>query len=119
MSRVKTALDNYKANNRGKIPSANYFGAGGTVSGEDSDFAKTYLNSLEGEFNDPSGSQYMMGGDANRPDGYTANQPFDKHIVYYSIGAKCNGEALEKTNASNDYAIQLVLEGGGVYCVNN
>lgn len=69
------------------------------------------------EFNDPSGWAYGL-----KIDDFEGDQPtlnFDEHMIYMYKGARCNGELLEKTNNSRDYALLYKLEGASVYCTNN
>ena len=59
MARLKTAIDSYKSNNRGRMPTT------GQLSGYSyaASFAKSYLKTDTEAFNDPSGGAYYLWGE--------------------------------------------------------
>ena len=115
MSRLKTAIDNYKANNRGQIP---------TELNNDSQpfssfsFGVNYLKADQGEFNDPDGEPYLVRYLSSRPVGFVLGVEDSSHFVFITSGKKCNGEVLADGSGPTNYAIQMALEGGGCYCID-
>jgi prepilin-type N-terminal cleavage/methylation domain-containing protein len=105
IARVQTAIQNYQSNNRNALPTFNASFISGymTVNGEDT-------------FTDPNGTDYTF--TANTSDDFTPSS-FTAGRIYYTVGAKCNGEAAQKGQGSSKVAIQYKLEGGGTACVNN
>ena len=115
MSRLKDAVERYKVNNRGQLP---------VFPSENNDimeleFARSYLQVDKGEFQDPGGNNYMLRMNSDKPTYIGAGGPgaFDQKI-YIFTEAKCNGWRLVNTEGVNRYAIQIKLEGGGVYCLD-
>ncbi|MBS7346753.1 MAG: hypothetical protein KIG14_03505 [Candidatus Sacchiramonaceae bacterium] len=43
----------------------------------------------------------------------------DTIIYLYYINSTCKGSDVRQTFSPNNVAFQMVLEGGGVYCVSN
>ena len=122
MSQVTAQLQQYQANNRGKVPTDNT-----TVQ----DFFKAYLNlDKEGdsrEFVDPDGTAYEISFKGTFFNGGTTTLTTDQtlmadwpndHTIFYYTGAKCNGETVVRATGSRNAAIQYKLEGAGVYCGN-
>lgn len=114
ISRVQTALNNYQSNNRGILP------AGETAW---KSFLTSYLKSGGDDFTDPTGKPYIFaestndtleGGELTTPDKATTDV-----TIYYTEGAKCDGENVAKGQGARKVAFRLVLEGGGIACVNN
>lgn len=139
VAKVAAALDQYKTNNRGKLPtppnnsrytyctnaqaatiqpnnpdSYDDLGYGGVAC----KFIATQLNSNSSETNefiDPEGLAYSI---------YiykrTANHSVSsKHRIYIDIGSKCDGEKSVPTSHGNEYAVLLKLEGAGTICIDN
>jgi len=104
MSRVQTAIQNYQSNNRNQLPT---FGA---------TFISGYLTTGGDTFADPDGTDY--GFTANSANNFTPSA-FTSGRVYYTVGGKCNGEAVQTGQGNNKVAVQYKLEGGGTACVNN
>lgn len=115
MSRLKTAIDNYKANNRGQIPTE-LNNASQPFSSFS--FGVNYLKADQGEFNDPDGEPYLVRYYSSRVVGFVQNVGEWPHSVFITPGKKCNGEALAAANGPTNYAIQYVLESGGIYCID-
>ena len=105
IARVQTAIQNYQSNNRNALPTFNAAFISGymTVNGEDT-------------FADPNGTDYAF--TANTSNGFTPSS-FTAGRIYYTVGAKCNGEAAQTGQGGSKVAIQYKLEGGGTACVNN
>ncbi len=121
MSRLKDALERYKANNRGKLPwSYDTPRLGGVT--ETQTFFKKYLGSDRGEFVDPSGgyseySSYAI--NINHRTGdipYAASSNFSKVITLH-IGFRCQGEDAVRASDGN-YIFRYRLESGRVYCID-
>ena len=113
MGRLKTAIDSYKANNRGQLPTelTNISQPFSSFS-----FGINYMKADQGEFNDPDGSPYLsryrLRVIGHKP---PAGWP---HSIFISPGSKCNGEALDSAGGPTNYAIQYNLENGGAYCID-
>ena len=116
LARLKTAIDNYKSNNRGQIPNMGLYG---------SKLLPTYLRNGGEQFNDPSGTAYAMTSHGTGPDGKPTSPVgysyagSDIHMIYVSANRKCaeNGSFADNPG-KNNYAIQMRLEGRGVYCLD-
>ncbi len=116
LARLKTAIDNYKSNNRGQIPNMGLYG---------SKLLPTYLGNGGEQFNDPSGTAYAMTSHGTGPDGKPTSPVgysyagSDIYMIYVSANRKCaeNGSFADNPG-KNNYAIQMRLEGGGVYCLD-
>lgn len=104
LSRVQTAIQNYQTNNRNALPAFN------------STFISSYLTTGGDSFSDPDGTAY--GFTANTTNGFDPTT-FTSGKIYYTIGAKCNGEAVQTGLGASKVAIQYKLEGGGTSCINN
>ena len=109
LSRLKTALDSYKSNNKGQIPTKAGFNS----------FIDSYIK-INGEpFTDPSGRGYIFG--LNYSTGSVGWKPTDPNSYYsmhFGAGMKCDGEAKVVANGMNNYSLQMKLESGGVYCID-
>ena len=109
LSRLKTALDSYKSNSKGQIPTQAGFNS----------FIDSYIK-INGEpFTDPSGTDYIFGlnYDTSSNVGW---KPTDTnyHSMHFGAGMKCDGEAKVVANGMNNYSLQMKLESGGVYCID-
>ena len=112
MGRLKTAIDSYKANNRGRLLTEL---TGSSQPFSSFSFGINYMKADQGEFNDPDGSPYLVRY-SPRLSGFTpSGWP---HSIFISPGSKCNGEALDSAGGPTNYAIQYNLENGGVYCID-
>ena len=118
MSRVVAALNSYKANNRGKLPTDAYIGIGGTST---SQFVVSYLRSGGDQFNDPSGDPYLMRAADSRQVGYDhTGYIYDATTVghvWITLGRHCEGPVIIAAGPAQ-FAVQYALESGGVYCLN-
>ena len=117
MARLKTALDNYKANNRGQIPNNGQYKP---------NFIPTYLRNNGEQFNDPSGEEYRTSSGATGSDGkpvsavgYIIPSTTNTHTIVLSAHRKCAADGSFAANPGmNNYAFQIRLENGGVYCLD-
>ena len=116
MSRLKTAMDSYKSNNRGTLPwGTDRYG----VRSQSDNFGINYLKANQGEFGDPSSGKYAFGVNYYSIAGGSIYNTFESQQshISISIGFVCDGETVANAGLSN-YAIRYRLEGGGVYCID-
>ncbi len=134
IGRMAANIQQYQTNNNGRLPKNGSIPAYEPTGDDDrvkmelynssnnsaASFIKNYMNGAGAEYNDfsdPSGWAYGL-----RIDEFAGDQPtldFNDHIIYMYKGARCNGEEVEKSNNSRDYALVYKLEGASVYCTNN
>ena len=110
IGRFLTALQSYQSNNRGSIPTS-----------WSSQLITPYLR-LDGDtFTDPSGINYRLSS-RTVADGKPArriNSAGDDSLIFYYLNSKCDGENIVAADGANKVAFAALLEGGGIYCVNN
>ena len=110
LSRVQTALLNYRTNNKGNLPES-----GSVLRGP---FTDQYLKIDGSTFQDPDGSTYQfayLGSYESIPHKNTNGTT----PIYLYRGAKCGpDEAVTFSQGSQKFAIMMKLEGGGVYCID-
>lgn len=127
MARFLSQINQYQANNNGKVPS-NY-----------STFIKNYLKAGGDTFEDPStGSTYKIYGDTSNDgsnagtvvtcDSSTCNgeddvnsvgESTERGIIYVYTNATCEGENPKYIQGDRKIAIRIKLEGAGTYCGHN
>ena len=110
IGRVLTALQSYQSNNRGSIPTS-----------WASQLITPYLR-LDGDtFTDPSGINYNLWPRtvADGKPTQRINGAGDNSIIFYYLNSKCDGENIVAADGANKVAFAALLEGGGIYCVNN
>ena len=110
IGRVLTALQSYQSNNRGSIPTS-----------WESQLTTPYLR-LDGDtFTDPSGINYRLTSRtvADGKPTRRINSAGDISIIFYYLNSKCDGENIVAADGANRVAFAALLEGGGIYCVNN
>ncbi len=117
LSRVQTAINTAASNNRGTLPDF-------STTALQTTFITRYLQAGGDQFVDPSGKNYAFAALATAPaptgnsDAVTAGQATVR--IYFTTGANCaNDGAVNLGQGSRKIALRLVLEGGGVSCVNN
>lgn len=120
LSRIMTGLTSFVSNNRGSLPS----GAAGWNS-----FESSYLLTNGDSFIDPSGAangqtvtdRYNLS--LNTNDLSSTKFADAQNIIYYAPGNICdptNSAAVTVNGAgARKVALRIVLEGGGVHCMNN
>ena len=136
MARFLSQLQQYQANNRGKVPASTTAAWNGTLNETtnlyDGGFIGAYLNAGGDVFTDPDGSNYFVAGICNTSSNtecstsgsVSAKVPNaalvwndNKHEIYIYTNAKCDGEnAVYVKNAPNQVAVRYKLEGAGIYC---
>ena len=112
MARVATAINQYQANNNGKLPT------------EGETFVSNYLRVGGDEFVDPSGEPYSVvfvsnigEGEAKNDLKKDGNQDTSSFQITVYTKATCDGgEKAVAANNSRDYAIVYKMEGAGTYC---
>ena len=110
IGRVLTALQSYQSNNRGSIPTS-----------WESQLTTPYLR-LDGDtFTDPSGIDYRLTSRtvADGKPTRRINSAGDISMIFYYLNSKCDGENIVAADGANRVAFAALLEGGGIYCVNN
>lgn len=135
IGRVASQIQQYQTNNNGRLPKSGSSVPAKEPTGDNDrvpiteyassnnsaeSFIKNYMNGATAEYNeftDPSGWAYGLTIQDFGGDQPTLN--FDDHMIYMYKGARCNGELVEKSNNSRDYALLYKLEGASVYCTNN
>lgn len=117
MSRIASALNQYKANNRGNLP--DYPQPVRSQPVDETPLASYLLPNGE-ELKDPDGGDYLLRfwGIPGREPNITADPSF-KYAVFITYNAKCDGESIVEAGGRNLFAVQFRLEGGGVYCVGS
>ena len=123
-ARLKTAIDNYKSNNKGRLPwTENTFVLSNST---DKKFVGSYLNIDGDSFMDPTGKAYVLSfNDISGP--YGGEDPlsydsYEKHVgsryIFITSNARCEGESVVEAGANRSYAIQTPLESGGIHCLD-
>lgn len=129
MGRMQTAIQNYQANNRGRLPGTNtqvgdsskwgQCGEGADNAGA-SGFCANYLVVGGDYFVDPDGTAYIF---ADGGSGYAAGNAIQmkefNHQVYITTNATCDGETLIESTGTQKVALRYKLEGGGLVCLSN
>lgn len=135
IGRMAAQIQQYQTNNNGRLPKSGSSIEAKEPTGDNdyvkieeynaannsaASFIKNYMNGATAEYNeftDPSGWAYGL-----TIDEFEGDQPtldFDEHMIYMYRGARCDGELVEKSNNSRDYALVYKLEGSSIYCTNN
>lgn len=112
LSLAQTAIQSYQTNNRNKLPT-NW-----------STFTTQYLRVDGDAFQDPSGKDYVfteLEAGSPAPSTVDATDSGQANVrIFYTVGATCGDDGSVNPNqGSRKVALRLVLEGGGVSCVNN
>ncbi|MBS7346263.1 MAG: hypothetical protein KIG14_00930 [Candidatus Sacchiramonaceae bacterium] len=115
MSRLMDAAQRYLANNPrvNNFPAVSFYGAG------ERGIINSYIIAVGDEFKDPDGSEYHVdwGTIGNIPT--ERKDASGRSVIYRFTSAKCDGENTIESPGNKKFAISIVLEGGGVYCLNN
>lgn len=105
LSRVLTKINDYQSNNRGALPT-NW-----------NTFKTQYLVVGGDTFTDPSGGDYTF--DPHNTDVVSGSFSNNQNKIYYTTGATCTQDGAVESASARKVALRMVLEGGGVACVNN
>ena len=121
MSRLEVAVVSYTSNNRGALP---------TDQISWNSFKESYLTTSGDSFIDPSGANTASDVSADsyvlspKTDDINATTKFGadttQNIIYYASGYVCGTDTRTVAKAgTRKVAFRMVLEGGGVHCINN
>ncbi|NCU34373.1 type II secretion system protein [Candidatus Saccharibacteria bacterium] len=119
VARLGSAIERYKANNKGKVPSSDNSG----IELRTAKF-RSYLVSGGDSFKDPDGTGYYI--DSEDPSSSNAKRVTHcnpggvrESCIFYNTGYKCGIDGnIETANGNNRYTLRKVLEGGGVHCLD-
>ena len=125
MARFISQVNQYQANNRGKVPTST-----GTHCANDSDtadwctFMKNYMRNASDDFTDPGGDDYQVNDHGSLAAGETSANITSvtavDHLIHVWHGVNCSeeeGKVVKADNASErKIAILYKLEGAGYYC---
>ncbi len=106
LSRLQTAVNNHQTNNRGKLPT------------DDSGWRSLvdkYVLAGDDVFADPTGADYNVTTTTTLGSEFSSELP----NILVTVGSTCDGETVKSGQGSRKVALQMVLEGGGIACVNN
>lgn len=117
LTRVATAINSYKANNRGKVLRV----------GDDlrEVIANRYIKINGDTFQDPDGSEYNLTLSASDPPPTIMRKnPLGETWIFVFRGATCNNDGQGITfqspiGNSTKQAVAMELEGGGIYCIDS
>ena len=117
MARFMSQLNQYQANNAGKVPS------------DYTSFINQYLKAGGDSFADPStGTDYTIVGtwpcttgecDGSKDFKKVAEDTDARGKIYIYTNARCEGEYPKYIQGNRKIAIRIKLEGAGIYCGNN
>ena len=109
--RILAAIQSFQANNRDRVP-----GDGSFFRGE---FTDRYMKAGGDEFRTPTGQNYSFSVDATRTVESMVSHDYRLVTVWVWHNGGCDGETPVRRDGYNKVAIAAVLEGGGIYCINN
>ena len=124
LSRILAAVNEYRAANKGKLPSNQGETTLGDFPKKDKDatgFVKNYLFKDGEEMKDPSGRNYALFD--RTPHKLEYNDNSEEIDIEWSANGVCdssqpNGVRKEE-GSKGKVSLRIVLEAGGFYCVNN
>ncbi|MBS7346275.1 MAG: type II secretion system protein [Candidatus Sacchiramonaceae bacterium] len=108
LGRAISAVQSFQANNRGRAPGRGEFSR---------IIQPSYLEQYE-PFLDPDGSNYRIWNNNSVAEGVMKDSSGDT-IIRVHWDSTCDGSDVIVKNGSNNIALTIILEGGGVYCANN
>ena len=122
VSRLLDAVQRYKSNNRGQLPSVLQTASWAGLTNSSSDrFIKTYL-AVDGPFRNPQGETWHMHGvsystpGSELPPLNATTLSYQLREFYSAVGMKCDGSGLVVAQGPGHVAVRIFLESGGVYC---
>lgn len=113
ISRLQSALNNYKSSARGSLPTNAVLQSTG-----DTGFVARYLTKNNDTFADPSGEVYELTRATSMPDDFSDE---NVNIIYFNRGGDCgDGQTLSFSTSTTSRKMILIkpLEAGGVHCVS-
>lgn len=113
LSRVQSQVQNFQTANRGALP---------LIAEWNGVFTTSYMRANGDQFTDPSGKNYtFVAGTAAVPTNIDATDAAQATVrIYYNTGAICGtGGTVTTGQGARKVALRVVLEGGGLSCVNN
>ena len=118
ITRLKTALDSYKANNRGQLPWTKPWSYSDWETIEPTDsFMVSYMKSDKGEFKSHEGEDYDLHITSNANVGWMPSVLIPS--LHVTSGTKCAADGSRMLGAGpNSYTVQQKLESGGHICVD-
>ena len=122
VSRLLDAVQRYKSNNRGQLPSVLQTASWVALTNSSSDrFIKTYL-AVDGPFRNPQGEIWNIHGSMyNTPGSELPPAVISSAIGQLkefrsAVGMKCDGSGLVAAQGPSHVAVRIYLENGGTYC---
>ena len=120
VSRLLDAVQRYKSNNRGQLPSVLQTASWAGLTNSSSDrFIKTYL-AVDGPFRNPQGEIWNIHGSMyNTPGSELPPAVVNRALLRefrLAVGMKCDGSGLVVAQGPGHVAVRIFLESGGVYC---
>ena len=124
VSRLLDAVQRYKSNNRGQLPSILRTDTWVGLTNSYSDlFVKTYLV-VDGPFRNPQGELWHMYGAMHNTPGSElpplstdgVQLQYRLREFYSAVGMKCDGSGLVAAQGPSHVAVRIYLENGGTYC---
>ena len=122
VSRLLDAVQRYKSNNRGQLPSVLQTASWAGLTNSSSDrFIKTYL-AVDGPFRNPQGETWHMHGvsystpGSELPTAVISSAIGQLKEFRSAVGMKCDGSGLVAAQGPSHVAVRIYLENGGTYC---
>ncbi len=125
VSRAMTAINNYSSNNRGRLPTSTTT-TPTIANGNGDSFITDYLTVGGDAFNDPAldgNYAFQVRAATSAPPAFasttTGSGSSERRVIYYTVGATCNGESLTTGQGNRKISLRIRLEGGGIACFSN
>ena len=122
VSRLLDAVQRYKSNNRGQLPSVLQTASWAGLTNSSSDrFIKTYL-AVDGPFRNPQGGTWYIHGSmyntlgSELPSLNATVLSYKLDEFHSAVGMKCDGSGLVAAQGPSHVAVRIYLENGGTYC---
>ena len=122
VSRLLDAVQRYKSNNRGQLPSILRTDTWVALNNSaPNQFVRTYL-AVDGPFRNPQGETWHMHGvsystpGSELPPAVISSAIGQLKEFRSAVGMKCDGSGLVAAQGPGHVAVRIFLESGGVYC---